>query len=279
MQVGVYLRQAPGVRSAVYLGVSAAMLELLWRVSRPTGPYAVECLHVRALPFVAIWTYTCVCLRSEDYERWNRTPLRQGVMQSLQGIGLGASAFLAWVSISVSQEWVSIPNWGWESNSPRAVARSLFLMGAGHLAIAWNEEMVFRGYGFETVQTAIGRKGAIGLLIPLFAIYHGIDFQKFIGMAAGGIILTLLRLHSDALWLPIGYHWAWNVTQLAIFGPVAGPPSVRPLHIHGPPLWVGRPGLPESGLLSTIIALTMALIVWLWTRRKDTHPSVLPGAT
>ncbi len=81
----------------------------------------------------------------------------------------------------------------------------------------------------------------------------------------------LLRLHSDALWLPVGYHWAWNVLQTAIFGAPDSAPSIRPLHLHGPERWMGRPGAPEPGLLSTLVHLVMALLLWLWMRRSDTR--------
>src|SRR5689334_22592999 len=33
-----------------------------------------------------------------------------------------------------------------------AVLRSVALLGVGHLAVAWNEAMVFRDYRFETVR-------------------------------------------------------------------------------------------------------------------------------
>lgn len=81
---------------------------------------------------------------------------------------------------------------------------SIALLGVGQLAVAWNEEMVFRGYGFETQRAAIGQ-GAVGVLIPFFALYHGLDRLQVLGTATGGVVL-LLRLRSDALWLPIGYH-------------------------------------------------------------------------
>jgi hypothetical protein len=81
----------------------------------------------------------------------------------------------------------------------------------------------------------------------------------------------LLRLHSDALWLPVGYHWAWNVLQAAIFGAPGFAPSLRPLQVHGPERWMGRPGQPEPGLLSTLIHLAVALLLWLWMRRSRTR--------
>ncbi len=52
------------------------------------------------------------------------------------------------------------------------VVRSAALLGVGHLAVAWNEEMVFRGYGFETVREALGQGKAVAVLIPGFGPVH-----------------------------------------------------------------------------------------------------------
>jgi len=71
-------------------------------------------------------------------------------------------------------------------------------LGAGHdergsaigrsagrcLAVAWNEEMVFRGYAFEMVREALGQGKALAVLIPGFALYHGLDSQQILGMLA-----------------------------------------------------------------------------------------------
>jgi membrane protease YdiL (CAAX protease family) len=80
--------------------------------------------------------------------------------------------------------------------------------------------------------------------------------------------LTLLRLRSGGLWLPIGYHWAWNVVQTAVLGAPDAAPSVRPLHVHGPRRWMGWPGHPEPGLLSTLIHLAVVLLAWVGMRRS-----------
>jgi membrane protease YdiL (CAAX protease family) len=84
------------------------------------------------------------------------------------------------------------------------------------------------------VREALGQGNAVEILIPGFALYQGLDPQQVLGMLAGSATLMLLRLHSDALWLPIGYHWAWNTLQTAIFGTPGSAPSLRPLQVHGP---------------------------------------------
>jgi membrane protease YdiL (CAAX protease family) len=131
--------------------------------------------------------------------------------------------------------------------------------------------MVFRGYGFETVHEALGQGKTVAALVPGFALYHGLDPRQVLGMLAGGTTLMLLRLHTDGLWLPVGYHWAWNTLQTAIFGASESAPSIRPLQVHGPERWMGQPGRPEPGRFSTLVPLAMALLVWLWMRPNGTR--------
>ena len=272
-QAVVYLRRSPGSRSIAYFGAATLIVEVVAHLQDPNNPYALVREHLAVLPLGAALTYAFVTMRPEDYARWNRVPLRQGIRQALQGVGLGTAAFLVWLGIAKAKQWVSAPVWGWEQASMNEVLRSAALLGVGHLAVAWNEEMVFRGYGFETVREALGQGKAVVVLIPGFALYHGLDPQQLLGMLAGGTTLMLLRLHSDALWLPVGYHWAWNVLQTAIFGAPDAAPALRPLQVHGPEHWMGKPGQPEPGLLSTLMQVAMALLVWMLMRRSNTRRS------
>jgi hypothetical protein len=105
-------------------------------------------------------------------------------------------------------------------------------------------------------------------IIPGCALHHGLEIQKVLGRLAGGTTLMLLRLHTDALWMPVGYHWAWNVLQTAVFGASDAAPSILPLQVHGPERWMGKPGQPEPGLFSTLVHLAVTLLLWLWMRRS-----------
>jgi membrane protease YdiL (CAAX protease family) len=253
--------------------MTAATLEGIWRIRKSLGSYPDERLHLEALPFILALTYAYVRLRPEDRARWNRVPFHRGVVQLLQGVGLGTAASLAWLGLAAAKGWISAPTWGWEDTSVSAVAQSLMMLSIEYLAVAWNEEMIFRGYLFETWRPKLGQDMTVAVLTVLFALYHSIGRQQLLGlsgMAAAGLALIQLRIQSDALWLPIGYHWAWNILQTAIFGSAGAAPSIRPLHVDGPYIWVGRPGSPEPGLLSTLIQLLVAVLVFLWMRRSST---------
>jgi hypothetical protein len=140
------------------------------------------------------------------------------------------------------------------------VLASVALLIAQEGTTVYDEEMVFRGYGLDTLHEALGLSGALALSIALFARYYGPRAKRFLGLSIAGLLLALLRLRTGNLWLVSGFHLAWNVTQKSIFGPPDGAPSLRPLHVHGPVEWLGRPGHPEPGWLQTLWVLGLAMM-------------------
>jgi membrane protease YdiL (CAAX protease family) len=131
-----------------------------------------------------------------------------------------------------------------------------------------NEELIFRGYGFDTLEEALGTPGTIAISVPLFALNHGPGWKRFIGFTMAGLLLALLRLGTGNLWLAGGFHLAWNLAQQALFGPPDGSPSIRPLQLHGPPAWVGRPGYPDPGWLQVLAFTLLAALAGAWLRQK-----------
>jgi uncharacterized protein len=280
-QIIDHVRCTPLTRSIVYLSGAALTMELVWRVFRPIGPYALVRLHLANMPFLAVWTYACTLLRPEDRAHWHQVPVSRGIRQLLVGAGLGIGAFFTWVGAAGLQGWVAAPTWGWEQASGWAVIQAIFLHAVGHLAVAWNEEMICRGYGFDTMRAAIGLWGAAGVVTVLYVVSHGLNSQTLLGQTALGIVLLLLRLQSGSLWLPVGYHWAWNYIQTGVLGAPDAEPSLRPLRIQGPYMWTGRPGYPEPGLLSTLVHFLVALLVlvWMWRAASQRDRETVQGTS
>jgi hypothetical protein len=101
----------------------------------------------------------------------------------------------------------------------------------------------------------------------IFAVSHipnpGFNGIALLEILAAGVVLAVARLRSGALWLPVGWHLGWNLSQGWLFGCVVSgfEASTAPLlatRFTGPRLWTGGNFGPESGLLS--IAAEIATI-------------------
>jgi membrane protease YdiL (CAAX protease family) len=263
------LPRSPAVRSIAYLSGAVVILEASRSGIDFTRPEATVRLHLRVFPASAALTY--LMLRLEGRTEMTPVPIRRGLAHALLGAGVGATAWLLVLGVAHAKEWVSLPAWGWEQTPPSAVIQSVMLNGIGQLAVAWNEEMLFRGYGFETLRAAVGTGATAGLLIPLFALYHGFSPRVLAGMSIAGTLFTVLRLQTHGVWFGVGYHWAWNVMQTAVFGPPDGLPSIRPLHVQNSSTWMGRPGYPEPGWFPTLVSLAVTIAagtIW-WLRSRE----------
>jgi len=79
---------------------------------------------------------------------------------------------------------------------------------------ATGEEMLFRGYGFQTFMAGTGPFGAILPFAMLFAFTHANNPAfgpiAFLNTFLWGVLLGFAFLNSGDLWLPIGLHFGWN---------------------------------------------------------------------
>ncbi|MEM8533463.1 MAG: CPBP family intramembrane glutamic endopeptidase [Chloroflexota bacterium] len=264
-----HLRRSPGSRAVLYLVLEALTLEAIIRSHDKTNPYELVSIHLTTAPFATTVTYLFLRYLPQEQLEQSYVPTRQDMDRLLQGIGFGSGALLTYVGVLKATDWGSLPVWGWEETSLKSVCESVAINGLGHLAVAWNEELVFRGYGFDTLRQAWGTTSAAAFMIVLFALAHKWTWLSFVGQSALGLALTAIRLRSGTIWMPIGYHWFWNYLQSGIFGSTDATPSVRPLRVHGPRRWTGRPGHPDPGLLSMCIHLSVALAFGLsWWRQQ-----------
>jgi membrane protease YdiL (CAAX protease family) len=259
------------MRSIAYLSGAVVILEASRSGIDFTRPEATVRLHLTVFPASVALTY--LMLRLEGRTGVTHIPIRRGMAHALLGAGVGATAWFLVLGVAHAKAWVRLPAWGWEQTPPIAVIRAVLLNGIGQLAIAWNEEMLFRGYGFETLRAAVGTGATTGLLIPLFAVYHGFRPRVLVGMSIAGTLFTVLRLQTHGVWFGVGYHWAWNLMQTGIFGPPDGLPSIRPLHVQDDAsAWMGRPGFPEPGWWPTLVSLAVTIaagtIWWLRSRQR-----------
>jgi len=143
--------------------------------------------------------------------------------------------------------------------------------GAGISALAFAcgamaEELLFRGYPFQTLIQAVTFLPATAIGAALFALAHGanpgVTPLATANIALAGILFSFAYMKTRSLWLPAGIHFAWNFSQGALFGfPTSGirTDGLLRADVTGPAWIDGGEFGPEGGVLATI-----ALLACIW---------------
>ncbi|MEW5806953.1 MAG: CPBP family intramembrane glutamic endopeptidase [Acidobacteriota bacterium] len=142
------------------------------------------------------------------------------------------------------------------------------------------EEVLFRGYVFQTLVQGIGRIGAIILVSIFFGLGHYFNPNGTpagaINTGLAGIFLAVAYLKTRSLWLPSFIHFSWNFTLGYILSfPVSG------IRLKGAPLTVEYSGLeiltggefgPEASLFTTIVLLVVTILFIFLKRLRPSEP-------
>ncbi len=275
--VVTHLRHSPVLRCVTYLGAAVTIQQscgALYGAVSDLKSWTPLAMHMTAAPFVATLTWQFRNLgqpRPQDRRLLTARALRQvraGLLLGTTAAALvvGMPALIGWTQ-RVEQSTTLIPL--------THVMASVCYVALGNVAVTANEELVFRGYGLDVATEVVGKSVAIVGSVALFALNHGRDPMMLVGQGALGLALTALRLSSQSIWVPAGYHFAWNFMLMAVFAPPDALPALVPVVEAGPELWQGRaqrrPGLIAIAIHLSV-ALGAALVVW---HRAQRQPSTL----
>lgn len=170
--------------------------------------------------------------------------------------------------------------------SPHSLAAAgavLFVLVIGALA----EELMFRGYPFQRLVEAIGPTASVIILSLLFGATHllnpYVSRWAVMNTALVGVLLSLAYLRTGSLWMPWGFHFAWNATLGLVFGlPVSGLTEFSTIiHSHADgPLWLtgASYGIEASATGAVVVLIGIALLLALTrhTVRPSPIPEILP---
>lgn len=196
-----------------------------------------------------------------------------------QGMGLGAIAafvlFSVIVGIAALLGAYRIAGWGGLSNW-------LFVIFAAGISAGFVEEFIFRGILFRWIEEFGGSWAALVVTSALFGFVHiGNDNATWFSSAAiaieAGLMLGGAYMLTRSLWVPIGLHFGWNVTQGLVWDvPVSGNDvdGVVNARLVGDPLISGG----AFGLEASVIAVVLAggFGVWLVKRAMDKGEVMAP---
>jgi uncharacterized protein len=144
------------------------------------------------------------------------------------------------------------------------------------ILVALREEFRARGYGLFTLSSIMGFWPAAILSAAFFGYsHHGNTGEDWIGLfnaAAFGLLLSFLLRRTGDLWMPIGFHVAFDWGETYFYGvPDSG--QVTPGHLlnstlSGLPWLSGGTVGPEGSVLCTLLIIVVWLICAAWLRQS-----------
>ena len=130
------------------------------------------------------------------------------------------------------------------------------------------EELTFHGFGFQFLLRSMGVFATILPVSALFALAHinnvHVTVYGLLNTMLFGFLLGFACWRTGALWLPVGVHFGWNLV-LPLFGTNLSGFTMGmtgyAMHWKAGELWSGGEYGPEGGLLCTLAAVAVFLVV------------------
>ena len=166
---------------------------------------------------------------------------------------------------------------------PEHVGPSAALFAAGYLllflVLGFREEFLYRGYGLFALAGQAGFWPAAAVTSAWFAAGHaGNSGETALGLfvvGLFGVLACILLQRSGNLWMPIGFHAAWNWGQTFLFGVSNSGFAAAPGHFlttsvpKSAPAWLsgGSTG-PEGSVMCVALFATLGVVFARWRRRQ-----------
>jgi uncharacterized protein len=273
---------------ATLYGVETLILRALGHRDLSEGRFAAQGLgwwmtHTKILVTFLVLIASWIMARIErrrvaDYGIPFRRAFRRGFWQ---GAAIGFAAITALLG---AMRAIGIFSFGRIALHGTQLGKYAVLAGVIFLFGGFFEESLFRGYVQFTLTTGIGFWPAAMLTSTLFGyVHHSNSGETLVGTFSAGVagfFFCLLLRRTGDLWMPIGFHAAWNWGETFIYGvPNSGGVASRHLFnasFSGPKWLTGGTVGPEGSWLCLLLFATLNTLFAVWLRQaKYPDPAAL----
>ncbi|NEQ31036.1 MAG: CPBP family intramembrane metalloprotease [Leptolyngbya sp. SIO4C5] len=199
---------------------------------------------------------------------WQRSllvSLLAGLALAVAGLGLLVLIqwALGWIALNGKTNRDRSDTSTTQAETPPSLAKVVLPLLLLALWIGWTEELVFRGFLLNQLHQSYGWGLTAAIASGIFALLHLIwegreNVPQLPGLWLMGMVLALARwADGGQLGLAWGLHagWVWGIASLdtaAVFRPT----------VKSKPWLVGRPGQPLTGLMTILLMLATAGVLW-----------------
>jgi membrane protease YdiL (CAAX protease family) len=221
----------------------------------------------------ALWLYRSVIMR-----RWARRepteltgPRRVGHL--LGGLGVGILFMLVAFGVAVALGAYRVHGFA------HFTANEAVNLAALVLVSMFLEELIFRGVLLQAIEKGIGWRWALAITALLFGAIHllngisnaGVTLWAVLAIAIeAGFFLGAAFLWRRSLWLVIGIHGGWNLTESLLGIPVSSeaPDGLLQVTTHGGTLLSGGEFGIEASLIPVILGAALGVVFLVLRARR-----------
>lgn len=193
---------------------------------------------------------------------------RRMPLEVVQGVVIGGAMMAVVFIIQFGAGWIELEWKGLATGDIAGImAYSLFIF----ILAGFGEELLFRGYPFQTLVESIRAPAAVIIMSLAFSAAHmmnpNMTMLSFFNIFLAGIWLSVAYLKTRTLWFPTGLHVSWNFFQGTIFSyPVSGQlideRSLFSTSMTGPAILTGGEFGPEGGLITTVVLIAGTMYIY-----------------
>jgi membrane protease YdiL (CAAX protease family) len=198
---------------------------------------------------------------------------KQTFLDILSGIGITFVMMGLIFFLESLLGWLSLDEFAWTVDPVQNVVVQVLLFFIIFIIVAWNEELMSRGYHLQTIASGINLLWGLIISSAIFGVLHlanpNATWVSALGIFFAGLFLGYAYIRTKKLWLSIGLHIGWNFFEGVAFGfPVSGLDiyHVTRITVSGPELWTGGAFGPEAGLILLPAIAVGVFLVYLYTR-------------
>lgn len=257
-----------GWRIAIFLlfqlTLTATIVSLLQVMFRITAEV------LTAIAYLILLGNTYIVLRLVDHR-----PLRS------VGLPLHSRFWIEWIQgvlisfLMISAVFVAELALGYVRPTWRGLGADDLLAGFAVMALlflwfGFGEELLFRGYCFQTLIEGTNRYIAIIIFSTFFGLAHlgnpNVTLFGLVNTVLAGVWLSVAYLKTRTLWFPTALHAGWNFFQGYVYsfpvsGNTFGQRSLFVLEQTGPEWVTGGDYGPEAGVLATVVLLVATVFI------------------
>lgn len=258
----IFFNQQDHLRAGWRIAIFVAVLMLVsMLLVGPLMLFAPDLAYVAFCIAVALSTYAV--LRIVDKRPFRSVGLAlhsRPWIEFAQGAVMGAVL----ISIVVIVELVlGCLAFSWRALSLLELFSTFALQLASFAAVAFAEELLFRGYVFQTLIEGTNRIFAVAVMSVGFGAAH-LSNPNVTMLGTSNIVLvaiwfSIAYLRTRSLWMPIAFHLAWNFIMGYVYSlPVSGlhfPGHLLSVQQSGPEWLTGGAFGPEGSALTTVVLI------------------------